>query len=97
MLQKQYPSGAQTYVRPITKPVPGSVLIAVGGERRDDVAIDPSSGRVLFATAPGSDVPISAGFEFDVPVRFDTDRIQTGLSGFAAGEIPSIPIVEIRV
>ena len=40
---------------------------------------------------------MTAGFEFDVPVRFDTDRIAASLAGFAAGEIPSIPVVEVRV
>ena len=40
---------------------------------------------------------MTAGFEFDVPVRFDTDRISASLAGFAAGEIPSIPVVEVRV
>jgi len=42
-------------------------------------------------------VPITAGYEFDVPVRFDTDRIQTSLASFQAGEVPNVPVVEIRV
>jgi uncharacterized protein (TIGR02217 family) len=32
-----------------------------------------------------------------VPVRFDTDRISVSHAGFTAGEIPSIPVVEVRV
>ncbi len=40
---------------------------------------------------------VSAGFEFDVPVRFDTDRIEVNMASFASGEIPSIPIVEVRL
>ena len=41
--------------------------------------------------------PITAGFQFDVPVRFDTDYLEVDSSHFEAGEIPNIPIVEIRV
>ena len=52
---------------------------------------------MFLAVAPAAGAPVSAGFEFDVPVRFDSDRIATSLAGFAAGEIPSIPVVEVRV
>ena len=44
-----------------------------------------------------AEVEISAGFEFDVPVRFDTDRIQTSVASFQAGDMPNVPVVEIRV
>jgi uncharacterized protein (TIGR02217 family) len=40
---------------------------------------------------------VTAGFEFDVPVRFDTDRLGVNLSLIEAGSIPDIPIVEIRL
>ncbi len=33
----------------------------------------------------------------DVPVRFDTDRIQTSVASFQAGEVPNVPIIEVRV
>jgi uncharacterized protein (TIGR02217 family) len=52
---------------------------------------------VTFVVAPAAGAVVTAGFEFDVPVRFDTDRISASLAGFAAGEIPSIPVVEVRV
>jgi uncharacterized protein (TIGR02217 family) len=39
---------------------------------------------------------VTAGFQFDVPVRFDTDQISINLSHFAAGEIPDIPLIEVR-
>jgi uncharacterized protein (TIGR02217 family) len=99
-LSKRYASGAQTYHRPVVKPVEGSVRIAVGGQEvfeGTDYGLDPSSGRVTFVDAPGNEAIVTAGYEFDVPVRFDTDRITTSLAGFAAGEIPSIPVVEVRV
>ena len=40
---------------------------------------------------------MTAGFLFDVPVRFDTDYLEVDLSAFAAGVIPKIPLVEIRL
>jgi uncharacterized protein (TIGR02217 family) len=52
---------------------------------------------VQLTTPPAAGVVVTAGFEFDVPVRFDTDRIVTSLASFAAGEIPSIPVVEVRL
>jgi uncharacterized protein (TIGR02217 family) len=99
-LRKTYASGIQTYVRPIAKPVQGSVRVAVGGVPKaegGDFGVDHATGLVTFAQAPGQQALVTAGFEFDVPVRFDTDRISASLAGFAAGEIPSIPVVEVRV
>ncbi len=46
---------------------------------------------------PTSGVAVTAGFEFDVPVRFDTDRIQTSVASFQAGDVPTVPVVEVRV
>jgi uncharacterized protein (TIGR02217 family) len=99
-LRKRYASGAQAYARPIGKPVEGSVLVAVNGAARVygvDFSVDHETGVVTFVAAPATGAVITAGFEFDVPVRFDTDRIGASLAGFAAGEIPSIPVVEVRV
>lgn len=99
-LSKRYASGSQTYVRPVTKPVEGTVRIAVGGavkQSGSDYLIDHNAGQITFVAAPGAGAKISAGFQFDVPVRFDTDRIVASLAGFAAGDIPSIPIVEVRI
>jgi uncharacterized protein (TIGR02217 family) len=60
-------------------------------------SLDATSGTVTFDTAPEADAAITAGFQFDVPVRFDTDTLDINLSSFAAGEIPSIPLTEIRL
>ncbi|MEL6679667.1 MAG: DUF2460 domain-containing protein [Pseudomonadota bacterium] len=98
-LTKTYESGAHAQVRPIRKPVAGTVRIAVDGVERfaPDVVVDETRGEVTFAVAPVEGAPITAGFEFDVPVRFDTDAIAVSVSAFTAGEIPSVPIVEVRV
>lgn len=99
-LAKDYGSGIAPYRRPITKPVAGTVLVAVNGlvqPQPEAVACDTTTGEVSFAPGhvppPGSRV--TAGFVFDVPVRFDTDLIEVDLSAFEAGEIPKIPIIEI--
>ncbi|KPF65502.1 glycoside hydrolase family 24 [Bosea sp. AAP35] len=98
-LCKHYGTGIATYRREITKPAPGEVLIAVDGVGADPAhwACDATSGRVTFAPGhvPGPGAVVSAGFLFDVPVRFDIDAIEVDLSAFEAGEIPRIPIVEI--
>jgi uncharacterized protein (TIGR02217 family) len=99
-LVKTYVSGEQSYMRPITKPVAGTVLCALDGVQMQDGAdysIDATTGIVSFMAAPPEGVEVTAGFEFDVPVRFDTDRIQTSVASFKAGEVPAVPIVEVRV
>ncbi len=99
-LVKGYASGVQGYGRPVVKPVAGTVKVAVGGItifEGTDFSVDHATGRVVMVAPPALGAVVTAGFEFDVPVRFDTDRITASLAGFAAGEIPSIPVVEVRV
>lgn len=99
-LVKVYQSGEGRYARPITKPVSGTVRIGLADAERQeavDYTVDTALGQITFATAPGLDVEITAGFEFDVPVRFDTDAIQTSVSSFQAGDMPNVPVVEVRV
>jgi len=99
-LLKTYSSGPSSYARPITKPVLGTVQIGVAGSpmiETIDFTIDVATGFVTFDLAPEEGVVISAGYEFDVPVRFDTDRIQTSVASFQAGDVPNVPVVEVRV
>ena len=99
-LIKTYRSGEGSYDRPITKPVAGTVLAAVQDvERREGVhfEIDLSTGVITFDEPPLKDAEISAGFEFDVPVRFDTDQIAVSVASFRAGQVPDVPLVEVRV
>ena len=99
-LAKTYRSGDNTYVRPIRKPVQGTVRVAVAqDELREgrEWSIDLQTGLIRFVQAPGADLPVAAGFEFDVPVRFDTDAIQTSVASFQAGDVPNVPVVEVRV
>lgn len=99
-LTKTYTSGAQSYGRPIKKPVLGSVRVGVAQDELQegiDYSVDYETGAISFVNAPDIDLQVTAGFEFDVPVRFDTDRIQTSVASFQAGDVPSVPIVEVRV
>ncbi|MFG1292715.1 phage distal tail protein, Rcc01695 family [Xanthobacter versatilis] len=101
-LAKTYGSLHAPYARAITKPVPGSVRVAVNGlERIEDThfSLDATRGEITFAMAfiPPAAAVVSAGFSFDVPVRFDTDFLEVNLTAFAAGDIPRIPVIEIRV
>jgi uncharacterized protein (TIGR02217 family) len=98
-LVKRYADAGGEAVRVIEKPVAGSVLVSAAGSLvpAADYTVNHVTGVVTFK--PGK-IPASgtirAGFEFDVPVRFDTDRIDIDLAQFDAGRIPSIPLVEIK-
>jgi uncharacterized protein (TIGR02217 family) len=101
-LLKRYGSAFAPYSRTIAKPVGGTIKVAVGGVETTegvDFSADAASGVVTFLPGhiPASGASVTAGFEFDVPVRFDTDRLDINLAAFEAGEAPSIPIVEIRL
>jgi uncharacterized protein (TIGR02217 family) len=99
-LTKTYVSGEERYVRPIAKPVAGSVKIGVAdAEQFENVhfTLDTTRGVVSLVQPPGPDDLVTAGFEFDVPVRFDTDRISTSVASFQAGDVPNVPVVEVRV
>lgn len=96
-LTKTYGSGDDAYVRPITRPVAGSVTLAAAGVvlGEDAFDVDAATGVVTLEVAPAAGAAVTAGFEFHVPVRFETDRIEAALTTFKAGAIPSIPLVEI--
>ncbi|NVO15456.1 MAG: DUF2460 domain-containing protein [Rhodoplanes sp.] len=100
-LVKVYGTIHAPYRRPIAKPVAGSVRVAVGGVEQilsTHFTCDPTSGRVTFLAGhvPAAGAAVTAGFLFDVPVRFDTDYLEVDLTAFAAGAIPKIPLIEIR-
>ena len=96
-LLKRYSSGAQSWTRAIAKPVAGSVRVALGGvEQMSGWTVDTTTGVVTFDTAPAAGVAVTAGFAFDVPVRFDTDALDVTLDLERLGSITSIPLLEIR-
>ena len=96
-LAKRYTSDAQTWVRTIAKPVAGTVRVALGMvEQMSGWTVDTTTGVVTFTTAPAGGVVVRAGFEFDVPVRFDSDTLDVTLDFEKLGSITSIPLLEIR-
>ncbi len=99
-LTKRYASGLQEYLRPIRKPVRNSVYVAVGGDPKVlgmEFDVDDTTGIITFTTAPDIGAEVTAGFEFDVPARFDTDRLQISVAAYQAGELPNVPVIEVRV
>ena len=96
-LAKTYGTGPLPYRRLIAKPVAETVRVAVSGVELPPAAFacDAATGIVTFAAAPPAGAAVSAGFWFDVPVRFDTDDLTVDLSAFTAGEIPKVPLIEI--
>lgn len=83
--------------REITKPVEGTVRIAVDGVELEpaDFSVDHLTGIVTLATAPGEGQGVTAGFAFHVPVRFDTAQLAVTQTAFDAGEISDIQLVEV--
>lgn len=99
-LVKQYGSQFAPWSRTIAKPVAGSVRVAVAGSEQTEGAnfiVDATTGLVTFLAGhiPPLGAQVTAGFAFDVPVRFDTDELIVDLAAFSAGEIPHIPLIEI--
>ena len=99
-LRKAYGSGEQVYWRPILKPVAGSVVVSL--ELREAIetegwTVDLQTGIITFDDPVPEGVEVRAGFEFDVPVRFDTDKIRVSVASFQAGEVPDVPVVEVRI
>ena len=92
-LFKTYGSGGQ--IRRITRPQPGSIMIAVGGVTTPAWTLN-EGGIIQFETAPAVDALVTVGFRFDVPVRFAEDRIEVSQATFGAGDMPSVPLIEIK-
>ncbi|MFB2551016.1 phage distal tail protein, Rcc01695 family [Ensifer soli] len=98
-LVKTYGDAGGSSLRTIAKPVAGSVKISIDGVEvsPSTYGVDTTTGQITFSPVhvPPAGAVIRAGYAFDVPVRFDTDRIDVDLSDFRAGRIPSIPLTEI--
>jgi len=97
-LVKTYDSGGISHVRDIKKPVTGTVVIALDGvTQATGWQVDVTTGIVTFTVAPGIGAVITAGYEFDVPVRFSEDFLAITLESYQAGQIPSIALIEVRL
>lgn len=96
-LVKNYATGTETLVRSIAKPVSGTVVIALNGApQASGWSVDTTTGIVTFVSPPAGAVVVTAGFEFDVPCRFDTDRLSVTADTYGI-QSADVPIVELRV
>jgi uncharacterized protein (TIGR02217 family) len=98
-LVKTYGGAFAPYRRPITRPVASSIRVAVAGVEQDASTwnFDPVLRTVTFSGAapPAAGAPVTAGFLFDVPVRFDTDVLDIDQTAVAQGRAAQIPVIEI--
>lgn len=94
-LVKRYGAGDAEAVRPIRLPVSASVRVSVDGIETAAFLMT-AEGEVLLDVAPAAGVAVRAGFRFDVPVRFAEDRLEVSRATFLAGELASVPLVEVR-
>ncbi len=103
-LIKTYASGNAVVIRKINKPVVGTVKIYRNGREftsnlrgATNYSVDYATGIVSFSEAAEPGMIITADFEFDVPVRFDTDELQLSIDSFNSGSWSGISLIEIRV
>ena len=96
-LIKTYGEDADAYARPVRKPVAGTVVAALAGTPSTAFSVDVTTGLLTFTTPPTGGVAITAGFEFDTPVRFDIDRLDVTLESFEAARVVAFPLIEVRV
>ncbi len=95
-LVKRYGESEDAQTRRITRPVASSVRVFVDGvELADGWALE-EGGWIAFDEAPAIGAALSAGFDFDVPVRFAEQRLGVSRATFLAGELASVPLVEVR-
>ncbi len=96
-LVKTYSSGPSNTVREIKKPVEDTVVCAWDGRDIATFSINYASGMITFQSAPPPGQTVTAGFEFDVPVRFEIDTLTVNTSHFEHGSIPDINLIEVRI
>ena len=93
-LLKRYGDGDAAQSRRITRPHPASVTVSLDGVASSGWSL--VDGVVTFTAPPAAGKVVRAGFTFDVPVRFAEDKLEVAGAVFAAGEAPSVPVIEIR-
>lgn len=94
-LVKEYHAEIKSEKREITKPVEGTVIVLVNDQGVNYIC-NHDTGTIHFETPPEVGHKIAASFEFDIPVRFDTDQLFASLDTYKSSW-KEIPIIEIRV
>jgi uncharacterized protein (TIGR02217 family) len=99
-LYKTYTQGSYTRSRKILKPISGTIKVAVAGTEKTittHFTVDTTTGIVTFTAGniPTTGQSVTAGFEFDVPCRFDTDKLSVNLENYSAGSTQA-PLIELK-
>lgn len=95
-LVKHYGDSEATYTRDISRPVADSILVSLNNVPQGSGWALNSLGQIFFSVAPGVGVQVKAGFEFLVPVRFDTDFLETSIESYEGYNATTVPIIELR-
>lgn len=93
-LYRVYVRGALTRRRKITRPVSGTVTVKVNGVVT--AATLGALGVVTFAAPPANGADITATFDFDIPVRFESDEIEFVALNDDLEQAVDIVLVEVR-
>lgn len=92
---KTFTQGAQSQSINILKPRAGVTIGFNGVQQLSGFTVDTTTGIVTFSSAPGGGVTITAGYTYDLPCRFESDRLSVSISSYLAGEA-SVRVIEIR-
>ena len=96
-LIKRYPDAVSAYDRAIKWPVAGTLVVAVNGVlKASGVAVNRGTGVVTLTPAPAAAAVITAGFQFDVPVRFEEDWLSVSWDTINSRSAGSIQLLEVR-
>lgn len=95
-LIKTYVSGKEKHTRTIKKPVHDTIKIYLNGVETEKYLVNYSTGEIMFTRPPAKGAIITASFEFDVPVRFDTDYLNASIDNYGSNSWNNIPLVEVK-
>lgn len=74
----------------------GSVAVAIGGVETSAFTLTPERDAIILDVPPAAGAQVTAGFLFDVPVRFEADELRLQL-GARGASVPEIGLVEVRL
>jgi uncharacterized protein (TIGR02217 family) len=94
-IYKTYTQGSYTRSRKILKPISSAVVVSVNGSNTTAFTVDTTLGKINFTFTPGVGHVIKAGFEFDVPCRFNTDTMSVNLDDYKVGSAQA-PLIELK-
>jgi uncharacterized protein (TIGR02217 family) len=93
-LIKRYTIGVYSFDRTITKPVAGTLIVKVNGVATTSFTVDTTNGEVTINATNGA--AITASYQFQVPVRFDQDRLDIRRLDAQAYDLSNITLTETR-